>query len=138
MVAIKKHVIGSISLCSYGKSYDLELTTALKRGNNSFCIVLCLSLFHVWNSISKIFTSPMYIFQLSLIATDWKILQDMWCMYIWPYAILKKNPHKTTNKKTPTKTKTQPQTTPRKQQTKTHTPKGSEKLVLICLNYVTV
>lgn len=34
----------------------------------------------------------MYIFQLSLIVTDWKILQDMWCMYIWPYAILKKTP----------------------------------------------
>lgn len=45
----------------------------------------------------------MYIFQLSLIVTDWKILQDMWCMYIWPYAILKKNPHKTTNKKNPNK-----------------------------------
>lgn len=50
----------------------------------------------------------MYIFQLSLIATDWKILQDMWCMYIWPYAILKKNPHKTTNKKPQQKPKHNP------------------------------
>lgn len=43
----------------------------------------------------------MYIFQLSLIATDWKILQDMLCIYIWPYAILKKKTPQNNKQKNP-------------------------------------
>lgn len=54
----------------------------------------------------------MYIFQLSLICTDWKILQDMLCIYIWPYAILKKKKNKPTKQQTK-KTQQKPKPNPK-------------------------